>query len=52
MSEKELLTKYKGTRNVYKRSINNCKRETLEIIDNFHSGDESQVTKLLPSKAS
>ena len=52
MSEKELLTKYKGTRNVYMRSINNCERETLEIIGNFHSGDENQVTKLLSSKAS
>ena len=52
MSEKELLTKYKGIRNVYMRSINNCERETLEIIDNFHSGDENQVTKLLSSKAS
>ena len=52
MSEKELLSKYKGTRNVYMRSINNCERETLEIIDCFHSGDENQVTKLLSSKAS
>ena len=52
MSEKELLTKYKETRNVYICSINNCKRETLEIIDNFHSEEENQVTKLFSSKAS
>ena len=52
MPEKKLLTKYKGTRNVYMRSINKCERKTLEIIDNFHSGDENQVTKLLCSKAS
>ena len=52
MSDKELLTKYKGTRKVYMRSIENCERDTLDIIENFHLGDENQITKLISAKTS
>ena len=52
MANYELLTRYKGNRNVYLRSISNSKREALDIISNFQMTDENHITKLLSIKNS
>ena len=52
MVNNELLTRHKGTRNVYLRSINNSEREALDIISNFQMTDENHITKLLSIKNS
>ena len=51
MSDAE-LAKFKGTRKVYMRSIDNTERDTLDIIKNFKLGDENQITKLISAKTS
>ena len=52
MVNNELLTRYKGTRNVYLWSISNSEREALDIISNFQRTDENDITKLLSIKNS
>ena len=52
MANYELLTRHKGNRNVYLRSICNSKREALDIISNFQMTDENHITKLLSIKNS
>ena len=52
MANYELLTRHKGNRNVYLRSISNSKREALDIISNFQMTDENHITKLLSIKNS
>ena len=52
MANNELLTRHKGTRNVYLQSISNSEREVLDIISNFQMTDENRITKLLSIKNS
>ena len=47
MANNELLTRHKGTRNVYLRSLSNSEWEALDIISNFQMTDENQITKFL-----
>ena len=35
MANDELLTRHKGTRNFYIRSISSCEQEALDIISDF-----------------
>ena len=52
MANNELLTRHKGTRNVYLQSISNGEREVLDVISNFQMTDENRITKLLSIKNS
>ena len=52
MANNELLTRHKGTRNVYLRSISNSEREARDIISNFQMTNENHITKLLSIKNS
>ena len=52
MVNNELLSRHKGTRNVYPRSISNSEQEALDIISNFQMSDENHITKLLSIKNS
>ena len=47
MTNNELLTRHKETRNVYLRSLSNSEWEALDIISNFQMTDENQITKFL-----
>ena len=47
MANNELLTRHKGTRNVYLWSISNSEREALDIMSNFQMTDGNHITKLL-----
>ena len=52
MANNELLTRHKGTRNVYLRRISNSEQEALYIISNFQMTNENHITKLLSIKNS
>ena len=52
MANNELLTRHKGTRNVFLRRISNSEREALYIISNFQMTNEDHITKLLSIKNS
>ena len=52
MANNELLTRHKGTRNVYLRSISNSEREARDMISNFQMTNENHITKLLSIKNS
>ena len=52
MANNALLTRHKGTRNVYLRSISNSELEALDITSNFQMTNENHITKLLSIKNS